>query len=293
VLAHIGDVTCLPAMILCLFRFYRLQHRFLHGWVNGQVAAIAKRLAISPADWEDWCVPDLAEPDELEVLSKEQSARLEKAMSTERRWSVAAFDRRIVHQAILGPLAAGLVWGYFDVDGRLLLPFLIHPDLSYPAAPPGAVVGIVHPAHLTAENVAHWRQRTADLPTPFDQWKPEVLALSAQELAGDRILRLPTVGFPAATLLCRLEAMGWTRPKGKTLLKFHRRAFPEFGMGAIVEYSGIPLAYGGEWTEQRIEACFFAAHCERIPISKVSPIAISAVLADLEALGEPRKARKK
>jgi hypothetical protein len=293
VLAHIGDVSSLPAMILCLFRFYRLKHRFLHGWVREQTAALLKRLAVSVPDQEDWCVPDLAEPDEIEELSKEQSARLQKAMLTERRWSVVMFDRRVVHQSIVGPLAAGLVWGYFDSHGKLQHAFLIGPDLSYQTAPKDATVGIVHPAHLTSAEAAKWRERAAELPAPFDQWNLQVRALSAQELEGELIPRLPNVTLPAATLICRLEEMGWTRPKGGKMLKFHGRLFPEFGMGAIIQYSGIPLTHGGEWTDQKIEACFFAAHQKRIPLSKVSPIAISTVLSDLEALGKPPKERKK
>jgi hypothetical protein len=293
VLAHIGDVTCLPAMVLCLFRFYRLKHRFLHSWVLGEIATLSKRLAAAPADLEDWSVPDSAEPDEIEEFSKDQSARLQKAMLTARRWTAAMFDRRVVHQSIVGPLAGGLVWGYFDSQGKLQQAFLIGPDLSYPAAPEGVTVGIVHPAHMTATEAAKWRKRAAELPVPFEQWNLPVRALSAQKLEGDLILSLPAANLPAATLMCRLEEMGWTRPKGGKMLKFHARLFPEFGMGAIIEYTGIPLTYGGEWTEQKIEACFFAAHNKRIPLAKVSPIAISTVLADLEALGKPPKERKK
>jgi hypothetical protein len=293
VLSHIGDVTCLPAMVLCLFRFYKLKHRFLQGWVVDQITALNRRIAASPADIEDWSVPDAAEPDEIEEFSKDQRARLQKAMLTERRWTAAIFERRVIHQSIVGPLAAGLVWGYFDQQGKLLQTFLIRPDLSYPAAPEGATVGIVHPAHLTATEVEQWRKRAAELPAPFDQWNLQVRALSAQELDGELIPRLPAASLPAATLMCRLEEMGWTRPKGGKILKFHGRLFPEFGMGAIIEYTGIPLEYGGEWTEQKIEACFFAAHNKRVPLSKVSPIAISTVLADLEVLGKPPKERKK
>jgi hypothetical protein len=294
VLAHIGDATCIPAVLLCIFRLYRMKERFLHGWVHNQLTAIIKRLALSPADLEDWCVPDAAEADEVPEFRKEQVLRLQKAMFTDRRWAIEMFDRRIVHQLVMAPLAAGLVWGYYDETGKLIQPFVIGPGSvgsgsEYPAAPAGASagasVGIVHPVHLPAPEATRWRKRANHLNAPFEQWNVAAQVLSPEELKGDRIPRLPGIKLPAATLLCRLEALGWQRTKDRTMFQFHGRPFPELGVRAVIRYTGIPLTHGEEWPDQSVLECFFTADRQQISLSQVSPIAISVVLADLEALG--------
>jgi hypothetical protein len=284
VLAGTGDASCLPALILCRYRFRRMRNHFMEGWLNDQLVKIVKRLALPPAGLEDWCLPDAAEPDEIPEFRKDQAPRLRKAMLTDRRWTVAMFDRRIVRQPVMAPLAAGLVWGYYNQAGRLIQPFLIGPGFEYPPPPADASVGVVHPVHLPSAEAARWRERAKQLKAPFDQWSVPAQALSAQDLQGDRIPRLPAIKLPAATLLCRLEALGWQRPKDRRLFQFHGRPFPELGVCAVIRYTGIPLTYGSEWPDQSLLECFFVTARKQIPLSQVSPIAISAVLADLEAL---------
>ena len=69
------------------------------------------------------------------------------------------------------------------------------------------------------------------------------------------------------------------------MFQFHGRPFPELGVRAVIRYTGIPLTHGEEWPDQSVLECFFTADRQQISLSQVSPIAISAVLADLEALG--------
>ncbi|HTS27725.1 MAG TPA: DUF4132 domain-containing protein [Bryobacteraceae bacterium] len=281
VLAEIGDRTHLPAMTLCLFR---MEPGFYRNCVQEQFSALVKRLNLSPAALEDWTLPDEAEPAENAVLGAGQAARLERAMLTGHRWPAQIFDRRIARQPIMRPLAAGLVWGYFDDAGRILQAFLIGPAADYPAPPADATVGIVHPSHLSTEGAACWKERSRDLRAPFAQWSAPAHLLSPEEASGDRITRLPAAAMPAARLLCRLEALGWHRPKARCRLEFHTRPFTELGVTAVIRYSGIPLSYGGEWSDQSIMSCYFEKRQDRLPLQKVSPIAISAVLSDLQAL---------
>ena len=290
ILAHIGDVSCLAAFALAMFRMER--GRVLTDAFEAGMAALVSRLGLAPADAEAWSVPDNADPDETPVLRVAQVSRLRDAMLWGRRWSVDTFERRIVRQPVVGPLAAGLVWGYFDDAGRLLRAFPIAPGRE-DSPPAGASVGIVHPGHLPADEVARWRRLAEDLHPPFAQWDLPAQALSPEEIASGRFARLPGRTFSPTELLCRLEALGWQRPRTRTKLEYHTRPFPNLGVRAVIRYSGIPVAYGGEWSEQSIQACYFEADRGPVPLSQVGRQAIGAVLADLEALSANQEARKK
>jgi hypothetical protein len=279
----IGDKTHLPALALyCL----RARAQDARPFEQRTLSPNLLRLKLTSQELEDWFLPDEGRPNEIAVFGMGQRERLERAMLSGRRWTVETFDRRLARQAVMAPLAAGLVWGYFNDAGRLLQAFVISQGMEYPAPPAGASVGIVHPSHLSTEEAARWREQTKGLTAPFDQWNLPAHVLSAEETAADTIPGLPGIRMPAARLLCRLEALGWQRPKTRTKLEFHTRAFAELGLTAAIRYSGIPLIYGSEWCEQSIVECFFVRDRERLPLARVSPIAISAVLADLEALGK-------
>jgi hypothetical protein len=262
--------------------------RHVEAYQKWTIGPFLHRLKLSAAETEDWVIPDEGSPAENAQLRAGQSARLERAMMSGRRWDSETFDRRIARQPVMAPLAAGLVWGYFNDAGRLLQAFVIGAGAQYPAAPAGASVGIVHPSHFSAEELARWREQTSHLAAPFSQWILPAYMLTAEETAGDHIPRLPTKQWPAATLLCRLEKLGWQRPRARAKLEFHTRTFADLGLTAVIRYSGIPLTFGGEWTDQSIGACYFEANRQKLPLARVSPIAISAVLADLEALESMR-----
>jgi hypothetical protein len=277
----IGDVTALPSISLAHFRLRRGPYA---NFFQQSVDVFVGKLGISPPGLEDWSVPDEGDPGEIVKFRQAQARRLQKAMLTNRRWTVAMFDRRIVRQPVIAPLAAGLVWGYYNQAGQLIQPFVIGPGFEYPAPPAGASVGVVHPVHLPSTEAAHWRERAKALKAPFDQWSVPAHNLSTEDLQRDRVPRLPDIKLPAATFLCRLEALGWQRTKDRTLFQFHRRPFPELGVRAVIRYTGIPLTYGAEWPDQSILECFFTSDRQPVPLSQVNPIAISAVLADLQAL---------
>ncbi len=280
-LGVIGSRRHLPAIALVVMRIDQDARRRPF---DAQFAAAASRLKLSQADLEDWSLPDAATPAENQQLRAPQVERLQKAMLSGRRWTVETFEGRILRQPIMAPLAATLVWGYFDQSDRLLQAFLIGPDGACPAPPPNASAGIVHPAHVSPEEAARWRQETAGLQQPFPQWKSTAISLAPEDAAATSIPRLPDNSLPAAAFLCRLEALGWQRPKTRTRLDHHTRAFPDLGITAVIRYTGIPLQFGGEWTPQAITDCFFTAGKDPLPLSRVSPIAVSSVLGDLQSL---------
>jgi hypothetical protein len=288
-LAKIGDRASLPAIAVALMR---ADPSYFRPHLQTRLNEIALRAKLSPSELDDWSVPDDADAEESAALVSTQSARLDRAMRGGRRWTVTNFDLRIARQPVMAPLAAGLVWGYFDDADRLIEPFVINSGAEYPPAPEGATVGIVHPAHLSPDDRQRWRERVQDRVPPFSQWDARAQSLSAEDMAGDRIAKLPAVQIPAAHLLTRLESLGWQRPRSRTKLEFHTRPFADLGLTAVIRYTGIPLAYGSEWTEQSIVDCHFEANGETIPLSRVSPIAISAVLSDLEALAEPHRKKR-
>ena len=289
IVARVGNKTHLPALSL---RLMRLQPGIERNLAQRSFAQFTKRLALPDDELEDWSLADGVDPTEFSAVHAAQRARLERAMLTGRLWRQETFDCRIARHPVMAPLAAGLVWGCFDDAGRLLLPFVIASNGDYPAPPSDASVGIVHPAHLAPEDLVHWKEESAKLKAPFPQFGPPARVLSHEETQADQITRLPATTMSAARLLIRLEALGWQRPKAATRLEFHTRAFDGLGVTAVIRYTGIPLVYPGEWGDQSIVSCHFENRQKQLPLLRVSPIAISAVLADLETLGKREALRR-
>ncbi len=103
--------------------------------------------------------------------------RLEHAMTEERRWSKADFERLVLDKPFMLVVARRLLWGAFNGDGSLTA-FRIAEDRSLAdiedahfVVPDGARVGLAHPLHLEAQAVLRWRERFEDylLIQPFEQ----------------------------------------------------------------------------------------------------------------------------
>lgn len=64
---------------------------------------------------------------ELREAVADETARLEEAMITERRWGAEEWAQRFMHEALLFPIARGLVWGLYR-DGALVQSFAVNAD---------------------------------------------------------------------------------------------------------------------------------------------------------------------
>jgi predicted DNA-binding WGR domain protein len=248
-------------------------------------------------------------------LAKVQAARLEQAMVTQRRWTVADFERFLVRHPLQRHLTRLLVWGTWR-DGVLRDTFRVTDELDYADAGddvfalPGddarLEVGIVHPLQLDGATRAAWGETLADyeIVPPFAQLGRPVHRLAPDDERQRELTRFKDRKVAAAALVRILENLGWQRGAAfdAGIFTLHAKAFPALGVTAVVEYEGVPMGYMVDWEDQSIERCYVvdgvrSAHdfgwgagdrrgTKPLPWGSVDPIVCSEVLADVASILE-------
>lgn len=239
-----------------------------------------------------------------------QATRLEQAMVTQRRWSVADADRFLVRHPLQRHLARLLVWGAWRPDGSLAATFRVTDELDLADADdepftPAAdhLIGVVHPLQLSADAGAAWGELLADygIVPPFAQLGRPVHDVDEDERAATDLTRFAGRALGAAAMVRVLENLGWERGAAldNGIFSLHAKPFPALGVTAVVEYEGVPMGYMVEWEDQSIEHCYVlgrtvgsahdlgwgaAADDPGTAWGEVDPIVRSEVLADLHAL---------
>jgi Domain of unknown function (DUF4132) len=142
-------------------------------------------------------------------------------------------------------------------------------------------VSITHPATVDEEQREAWKARLAreGRVAPFEQWSGG---------GRSRSIEITGITLPPSDLMLRLESRGWQRGRRDAagVIRWHMKHFSDLKLLAIVEYPGIPTAFGGRWTPQSIERVRFESETsgEELDRASVSPIALTVVAGDLEEL---------
>jgi hypothetical protein len=149
----------------------------------------------------------------VKALAKSTLRRLEQAMITGHRWTVATFRAHHAEHPLLRYVATHLVWGAMLGD-RLDHAFRVAEDGTFAnvddeatTIPEGAKVGLVHPIDL-ADELPRWTELFADhqLLQPFEQLAREVSACPA----GDAVkTELPADRDVSSGRLSALRHRGW------------------------------------------------------------------------------------
>ena len=154
----------------------------------------------------------------LRDVVKSQTSRLEKAMVSQRRWSLDAFQQRVLAHPLLSRMAAALIWTAGEGDEAVEFRPLDDGSLTSrddePVKLPGdGGVALLHPLNATAERREQWRQHLADYEvTPvFRQMERPVFQPESDEMAGIRVSRFASRSVNVMSLLSRTERLGWRR----------------------------------------------------------------------------------
>jgi hypothetical protein len=198
-----------------------------------QLVEAADRRGLTADQLSDLLVPDLvvegdgtklAKP--VKMVLKAETARLERAMTSRRRWEAAEFRRVIVPHPVLGWLARRLVWGVYD-DATLAGTFRVAEDLTFADSadrawtlPGGASVGVAHRTELAEPDCRAWASLLADyeLVQPFPQLDREVFRPAPDEM-GKLAIEAAAGSVVTARRLLSLESRGWDRPGGKDIFE--------------------------------------------------------------------------
>lgn len=160
---------------------------------------------------------------DLKTLAKVQLARLEQAMVTRRRWAPDDFTIFFVQHPLTREIAARLLWGVWSEAGELLGACRIAEDGTLADArdeawtpPADARLGIAHPIELPAELMRAFGDRFADyrILQPFPQLARETFALTPEEAAGTRLLRVQGQDVATGALIGLIDRAWQRGPTG-------------------------------------------------------------------------------
>jgi hypothetical protein len=240
-------------------------------YIRRQVEKIREREGVPPEVWDLL----LASPDSNLAVKKRGASISPLEAFMQRGVQFTARDFRLLAEhSIYRKDIHGLVLTVYSKTGS-------REDLWPCELADENAVSITHPATIGEEEQGSWKARLAreGRVAPFDQWKGGGKPRSI-EIAG--------ITLQPSDLMLQLESRGWQRGRRDTggLIRGHTKHFPDLNLRAIVEYAGIPTAFGGRWTPQSIERVRFESETsgEELDRASVSPIALTAVAEDLEAL---------
>ncbi|MFC9975111.1 DUF4132 domain-containing protein [Spirillospora sp. NPDC127200] len=236
----------------------------------------------------------------VRAVAADQTKRLEHAMLTGRRWSVAEFRELYVAHPLMWHLVRRLVW--LAEDGGKSATFRLAEDRTFADAgdgvltvPDTARVGVAHPVHLGDEQAA-WAEVFADyeILQPFEQLARRGFAVPDGERGVNRLRRFEGVTVPVRTLL-RLQRRGWRRGEeqrnGREYWISHRLAADRY---LVVEFGpGVHYGFDEDDPDQRLKHVWLASapgrHGEVRAVGTfgdLDPVKASELLLDLTTLTE-------
>ncbi|WP_433465415.1 DUF4132 domain-containing protein [Spirillospora sp. CA-128828] len=194
---------------------------------------------------------------EVRATAAAQLERLERAMVTGRRWSADEFRELIVGHPLIWHIARRLLW---TAGGRT---FRIAEDRSLadiddaePALAGTEEVGLAHPLHVPAGELAAWSDVFADyeIVQPFPQLGRPVHTLTEGECAEAVLDRFR--GLTVTTGAVQgMERRGWDRgvPQDNGIIFWISRRLPGARTVVLDLDPGISVVAPGDWPEQRIK----------------------------------------
>ena len=249
----------------------------------------AEKAAVAVAEWK-------LLKKQLSEAIKAQAKRLEKAMTSCRRWTPAHFETYIVHHPLLLNLARLVVWGGYDDANGLVRTFRVTEDREYmdvqdrPATLEGVKkIGVVHRVQMKEPERVAWGEQFGDyeLIQPFAQLERPVAELTPEEREADRIER------HADRQLDYMVLTGVTKNTG-----FHedRDANDYEGLYYVrtFEYANLTAVLRYKRSELKLDRAYFvkglhekaAKYDEKtaVKLKDVDPVALNEVLAIIEAI---------
>ncbi|KPC61090.1 hypothetical protein ADL29_26635 [Streptomyces chattanoogensis] len=239
---------------------------------------------------------------DVRVVAADQIRRMERAMVTQHRWSLAEFRAAFADHPLLWHLARRVVWT--GEHGDIRRDFRLAEDRTLAdvedetlALPDSATVGIVHPVHLDA--VGEWAEVFADyeILQPFAQLERPVHALSDDERNGTELERFHDLTVATGKVL-GLEKRGWRRsaPQDGGVQPWISREIPGNRCVVVGLNPGIVVRAPYERPEQavthvRISAC--SDDGRLLPsgaeprFADIDPVTLSELLTDLIDLTAP------
>lgn len=280
------------------------------GWSDPESDKILKGLPASAPDALRSEVKELGKL--LREAAKGQAARLELALVRQRRWPVARWRELYETHPVLRAFATRLVWGVYAADGALRRCFRRYPNGLLADAAGGleelpeadALIGMVHPLELSAEQVAAWRAHLArfKVSPPFAQLDRPVERLDPLHANRRELAVAKDRELGAGTFRSRAERRGWVRGSvvDAGMVAGYFKAFPGAGVEVSLEMEGMYVGIDPMETITLGVARFARADSIKrgsyvyddpqagdarvLPFGEVPPVVYSEVMGDLKAI---------
>ena len=195
------------------------------------------------------------------TLASDQIRRFERAMVTQRRWSLSQVRALFIEHPLLWHVSRRLVWATFEESGRLATAFRVAEDRTLADAddkelklPDAVTVGIPHPLHM-GQGVGRWSDLFADyeILQPFAQLGRDVYELTPDEKGSLTLARFAGAKVETVKVL-GLERFGWERGEvmdGGVQGWMFRKA-PQDRAIVVDLDPGIIAGMATEWKEQTL-----------------------------------------
>ncbi|AOS61991.1 DUF4132 domain-containing protein [Actinoalloteichus hymeniacidonis] len=234
---------------------------------------------------------------DLRTVAKDQIGRFERAMVTQRQWSIADFRSLFVEHPLLWHLVSRLVWITTEGSAFRLAEDRTFADLDDAEVSFGETTGvrIAHPIDLGGD-LAAWTTVFGDyeILQPFPQLGRPIHTLEPGDAEQKRLTRF--ADRPVSTYaLVALEKRGWLRSTDKSdgLELWIARPIPGDRIIVADLTPGIQVAWMSNAPQQRIielkivrpaPGYYYAAPIEKF--GDLDPITVSELLSDLHGLPE-------
>lgn len=189
--------------------------------------------------------------DDLEAVADRERRRLERAMTTGRTWTEAAFRSCLLEHPLMVHVTRRLVWVALAPKTRAEHTFRVAEDGTFAdenddafALPKGSEIRIAHP--VTDPSLAGpWARIFGDyaILQPFEQLVRASFAIEAKEKTAKELARLAGITAPARKILGVLESRGFRRDNPGYVTGFVRSARTTDGKKVMAH---VPLSPGFE-----------------------------------------------
>ncbi|MFV0540536.1 MAG: DUF4132 domain-containing protein [Aestuariibaculum sp.] len=234
---------------------------------------------------------------EIREVVKNQSGRLENYLISERKWSVAEWQKYYFGNPIMLVYVQRLLWGVYTPEGDLANVFYCDEDLELYNVDDDEVIldnaqqiGIVHPLHMTTGLLEKWKEKIydSDLEFEFEIVNREITHKTETELefSTTRILHDTDIPRGADYVAGFLMKRGWHKESGDGGSLWFSKINKTNNIIAMPYIEG-PAAYylGGTTPATVFEVSFYAKdQNEKVLIKDVPSVFYSEVVADLKAL---------
>ena len=191
---------------------------------------------------------------QLKATAAAQKLRLEQALSVNRQWSAADWEKLFVRNPVMHQFAISLIWGVYE-DGALRDTFRYMEDGSFNTRdeeeyvlPQEGHIGLVHPIELSQEELEGWRQQLEDyeVEQSIEQLSRPVFRLTEEERGLRSLERFGGRMLSGLSLMGKLTTLGWYRGSVQDAGCFYEFYREDGNVGVNLSFSG---CYVGDQSE--------------------------------------------